>query len=1034
MARAAGGVTLARPRLARRRVRATAKAAKPANPNPRRPAAMHQHSPSRHVREVGTIAGRTGWDARVVVAAALLAWALWTFARGFFLHRLSIRAVSECPGPNGTAAPYIRGCWAPARFDRALVVVVDALRYDFVRPFSEAQRGAPAMFHNRMPFLGQLVSDGTGRARLYAFEADPPTVTMQRIKGLTTGSLPTFIDAGSNFGGAAIEEDSIPAQARLAGLRTAFVGDDTWEDLFPGVFNVSLPFPSFNVHDLHTVDNGVIGALVPGLGLESGPGRPRLRGSDPGASGGNRTAGGDARHSPAGWLAPGAGWDLAIAHTLGVDHAGHRFGPAHPAMAAKLAQTDAVLRAVFERLDDRTLLAVLGDHGMTPGGNHGGGTPRETNAALVLAARTPVGRPAATGSSDADWFDAPLRCRQTDLVPTLSFLLGLPVPAASLGAALPGLRYAGPGEDAAGAEARRLLANGRQVLRYLTAYGREAPAFRDVPRVLAAVGGLERAVGGLEREAAVAAGGEGEGGAGLGSAVTALRAALRAAADACREQWTRFDEPAMLRGVVLALAAACVAAGGVPGQAEAGAATLAAAVAAAWGAAGLGSSGAAGWARGAVGDAATGTGPARLAAWAALAVAESPACAAAAAAGAAALWRHGPSAARCRPGPASLVAAASLVLAGTCPWSNSLVASEGLVAMAGSAAVLCSLSLISAVRGGPWREGVLAAAATRAAWGMAPLHGPASGAGWQHAWAGAAAVAGLSLWVLPQRRAGAGGRAPGSTLSVVSCALTCASAALAAASLSAGADAGRPARLWAPRAAMGLSAAALGSAVASRRQGGHAAGRALALQPALALVPLVGVLAGPAGAAAASLQVAALGLAAVAVGSSRAGLAERAVVLAALLHLQSRAHFEASGHGTSFSSLRFRAAFVGFERYSFARGAVMMAADTLSSSWLTLAALPAALALAGGSGSTGKAGADAAGAGPPVVATALAPAVGRAWLAASAILLSSTLASLLWLRRHLMVWAVFAPRLAFDAAMLALEVAAAVALAARARP
>jgi predicted AlkP superfamily pyrophosphatase or phosphodiesterase len=33
---------------------------------------------------------------------------------------------------------------------------------------------------------------------------------MQRLKGLTTGSLPTFIDVGSNFGSSAISEDSIP--------------------------------------------------------------------------------------------------------------------------------------------------------------------------------------------------------------------------------------------------------------------------------------------------------------------------------------------------------------------------------------------------------------------------------------------------------------------------------------------------------------------------------------------------------------------------------------------------------------------------------------------------------------------------------------------------------------------------------------------------------------------------------------------------------------------------------------------------------
>lgn len=44
----------------------------------------------------------------------------------------------------------------------------------------------------------------------------------------------------------------------LTGKRVVFMGDDTWESLFPKKFHRSLPFPSFNVKDLHTVDNGIL--------------------------------------------------------------------------------------------------------------------------------------------------------------------------------------------------------------------------------------------------------------------------------------------------------------------------------------------------------------------------------------------------------------------------------------------------------------------------------------------------------------------------------------------------------------------------------------------------------------------------------------------------------------------------------------------------------------------------------------------------------------------------------------------------------
>lgn len=44
----------------------------------------------------------------------------------------------------------------------------------------------------------------------------------------------------------------------VSGKRVVFMGDDTWVSLFPKKFHRSLPFPSFNVKDLHTVDNGIL--------------------------------------------------------------------------------------------------------------------------------------------------------------------------------------------------------------------------------------------------------------------------------------------------------------------------------------------------------------------------------------------------------------------------------------------------------------------------------------------------------------------------------------------------------------------------------------------------------------------------------------------------------------------------------------------------------------------------------------------------------------------------------------------------------
>lgn len=94
------------------------------------------------------------------------------------------------------------------------------------------------------------------------------------------------------------------------------MGDDTWMLVFPKSFepNMTHPFDSFNVEDLHTVDNGVISNIF-----------PLLRSPEP-------------------------EWDFIIGHFLGVDHVGHRLGPDHPTMKVKLRQMDDVLRRIVDLL------------------------------------------------------------------------------------------------------------------------------------------------------------------------------------------------------------------------------------------------------------------------------------------------------------------------------------------------------------------------------------------------------------------------------------------------------------------------------------------------------------------------------------------------------------------------------------------------------------------------------------------------------------------------------------------------------------
>ena len=224
------------------------------------------------------------------------------------------------------------------------------------------------------------------------------------------------------------------------------MGDDTWISVFPDTFetNMTFPYDSFNVEDLHTVDDGVIKHLFP---LLEDPSKP---------------------------------FDFLIGHFLGLDHVGHRVGPDHPSMKAKLQQMNDVLIHVVEKLDDETLLIVLGDHGMDRSGDHGGDGILETSSAMWIYSKghalIDTSRSVPSGLLQFKTFPQttiPHRSiQQIDILPTLSLLLGLPIPYNNLGTVIPELFW----RDRKGRTLESALQiNVAQIMRFLDTY-RSSPS------------------------------------------------------------------------------------------------------------------------------------------------------------------------------------------------------------------------------------------------------------------------------------------------------------------------------------------------------------------------------------------------------------------------------------------------------------------------------------------------------------------------------------------------------------------------------
>lgn len=312
------------------------------------------------------------------------------FSKGFFPSKSVIGGHAELTTSDAFATDS-----GDAQFEKLIFVIVDAMRSDF-------------MFSNesRMLFLHELIH--SGNALPFTAHSNPPTVTLPRLKGITTGQIPSFVDAilniaDDNDGSQALTNtDSWVGQFRRQSQdrKMSFFGDDTWLKLFPAehFFNQSEGTSLFFVNDFTEVDRNVSRHIESQLD---------------------------------------EGFDALILHYLGLDHIGHAGGPKSVHMEAKQHEMDGILKLLYESIhtDDKTLIVFMGDHGMNEIGNHGGSSKGETSPGLVLASpkfkelgiKTPI------STKQHDDFEYHTLIDQIDIVPTLAALFNFPIPKNSVG-------------------------------------------------------------------------------------------------------------------------------------------------------------------------------------------------------------------------------------------------------------------------------------------------------------------------------------------------------------------------------------------------------------------------------------------------------------------------------------------------------------------------------------------------------------------------------------------------------------------------
>lgn len=165
---------------------------------------------------------RTSWI--LLYLAFLHLVGIYLFTRGFLLSRLSLSTVTTCSDPTSP-------CTLTPTHKRAIILIIDALRFDFLSPHPPEPHSP--YHHNALTLPRELTRSQPRNSFLFNAHADPPTATLQRIKALVTGSLPTFVDIGHNFGGSSIAEDSIIQQLQLANKTVRFTLISSFRRLLP---------------------------------------------------------------------------------------------------------------------------------------------------------------------------------------------------------------------------------------------------------------------------------------------------------------------------------------------------------------------------------------------------------------------------------------------------------------------------------------------------------------------------------------------------------------------------------------------------------------------------------------------------------------------------------------------------------------------------------------------------------------------------------------------------------------------------------
>ncbi|KAK6089407.1 hypothetical protein P3W45_001544 [Vairimorpha bombi] len=322
----------------------------------------------------------------------------------FFLNGM-FKTIRFSKDTNQTRPSDITG--ETPKYESVIYILFDGLRYDYTLP----NLTNPSHYlHNHMLNFNNLPHKFNALSVCAI-----PTSTTCRVTGLLTGTPSNFLEGTKTFINERLDVDNMVDQMykRFDGS-VSFYGDRTWLDLCPVLKHCSnYTIEPYSKKNLEVNEVSAMSALIDRIGKDK----------------------------------------AILGHFISLDAFGHLYDTSHYELKNSLIRFDNFIKEVYEKMGEDTLLVLTSDHGVNDDGEHGGSSTPEMSSFVSFVSKRQldikqVGRELQNLRSDYinkkydiknDLFVNRLDTtgcnivHQDDILPTVCYLLDIPVPKNSYG-------------------------------------------------------------------------------------------------------------------------------------------------------------------------------------------------------------------------------------------------------------------------------------------------------------------------------------------------------------------------------------------------------------------------------------------------------------------------------------------------------------------------------------------------------------------------------------------------------------------------